>query len=695
METVSRPRITLARIAAASFIVLFQELALIRWLPEQLRALAYFPNVILISAFLGLGAGCLVARRRSLLSLWPLFLALIAGTAAYLNRFAFTQESATDHLWLLYYDLPATATVIPSIRLPIMLMFLLSALTFVPLGQYVAARLVIARDTSTSLWGYASDLAGSLAGVVAFSILSYAGTRPVVWFTIALAAALLLYESRGLMLWHAVMAFVVIVIVARSQRNTDYSPYYALRVQPRPPGFNVLTNGSLHQYAAPLRRDDPAPPRSPVDVMRSGYHLPYGLLAARPRRVLVLGAGTGNDVAVALDEGAQQVDAVEIDPVILRIGRNHPDHPYADRRVRIFNTDARAFLNHTSERYDLVVFGTLDSMTRLSALSSVRLDNYVYTADCLRAVRRHLQPGGGVAMYFWVGKRYIDQHIRALIAVGLGESPAVIQHEFVMFNSLYLAGPGFSRVAHNQPLTAEQVASVEAGIAVPTDDWPYLYLADRGVTPFYLSIIALIVGIALVTVFGVSPEMRRSLGGRQVDWVMFLFGAAFTLIETRLVTEMNLVWGATWLTSAVVFGSILATIIAATLLMQLRPLRWGAAAGGLMTAMLITWLIPAHTMVGLAPSLRLLASALFAGLPVFFASCCFALLFREREQPDVAFGWNMLGAVVGGLLEFTSMALGIKAMALLAGVAYLLALLVRERALRPASAAPGVARQGG
>jgi O-antigen/teichoic acid export membrane protein len=87
-------------------------------------------------------------------------------------------------------------------------------------------------------------------------------------------------------------------------------------------------------------------------------------------------------------------------------------------------------------------------------------------------------------------------------------------------------------------------------------------------------------------------------------------------------------------------------------------------------------------MVGLGPTLRLLASALFAGLPVFFASCCFALLFREREQPDVAFGWNMLGAVVGGLLEFTSMALGIKAMALLAGVAYLLALLVRERSLR-------------
>ncbi len=45
----------------------------------------------------------------------------------------------------------------------------------------------------------------------------------------------------------------------------------------------------------------------------------------------MIGAGSGNDVSRALQWGAQHVDAVEIDPVIQRLGvENHPDHPYAD-----------------------------------------------------------------------------------------------------------------------------------------------------------------------------------------------------------------------------------------------------------------------------------------------------------------------------------------------------------------------------
>ena len=49
------PRTIALEIFCASFLILFQELALIRWMPGQVRVLAYFPNLILISAFLGLG----------------------------------------------------------------------------------------------------------------------------------------------------------------------------------------------------------------------------------------------------------------------------------------------------------------------------------------------------------------------------------------------------------------------------------------------------------------------------------------------------------------------------------------------------------------------------------------------------------------------------------------------------------------
>src|SRR5206468_1195587 len=73
----------------------------------------------------------------------------------------------------------------------------------------------------------------------------------------------------------------------------------------------------------------------------------------------------------------------------------------------------------------------------------------------------------------------------------------------------------------------------------------------------------------------------------------------------------------------------------------------------------------------------------FVGAPIFFAAACFALLFRERSQAGTAFGWNLLGAVAGGLLEFTSMAVGLKALLLVALAAYLGAALVHLRRRGP------------
>ena len=91
--------------------------------------------------------------------------------------------------------------------------------------------------------------------------------------------------------------------------------------------------------------------------------------------VAIVGAGTGNDVAAALRAKPGHVDAIEIDPVILQVGEErHPEKPYQDPRVRVVNNDARTFLRNTSNTYDLIVYGLLDSHTLLSQGSSVRLE---------------------------------------------------------------------------------------------------------------------------------------------------------------------------------------------------------------------------------------------------------------------------------------------------------------------------------
>ena len=76
----------------------------------------------------------------------------------------------------------------------------------------------------------------------------------------------------------------------------------------------------------------------PRDAAFPAYALPHLLnrdAGGRPfGQVLIIGAGSGNDVSRALAWGAHRVDAVEIDPVIQRIGkRDHPDRPYDDPRV--------------------------------------------------------------------------------------------------------------------------------------------------------------------------------------------------------------------------------------------------------------------------------------------------------------------------------------------------------------------------
>ncbi|HUJ28588.1 MAG TPA: hypothetical protein VLW85_21345 [Myxococcales bacterium] len=661
-----------AELALISFAVLFQELVLIRWVPSALRVLAYFPNVILLSAFLGLGIGCLRAGKRSLFALWPVSLLAITAAAIALSRVAFTQEAPTEHLWLLYADLGPNAPVVRDVRPPIVLAFLVGTLSFVAPGQLLAERLESFTRKGRPLTGYAWDLAGSLLGTAAFAAACFLWTRPLVWFSVVIAAMAVLAGRR----WYALAlgAATLVLVGWVAEHHQTWSPYYALEVVSRPqpqsgpPAVEVRANGSLHQVAMAL--GSTVPDGAMVEDVRNGYRIPYRRLGRKPGRVLVLGAGSGNDVAVALAEGAESVDAVEIDPAIASLGRRiHPDLPYNDPRVRLHVDDARSFLENTRERWDLIVFGTLDSMTRLSALSSVRLDNFVYTAECLRAARAHLTPQGGVALYFMVGAAHIHKRLLATLAASFDEPPQVVGQFHYLFNTIYLAGPAFA-----QPDAAQARSELAAAIGPEepsTDDWPYLYLAHRGVTGFYISLIFIFALLAAAGVFAASPELRQ--GGPDLE--MFLLGLGFLLLETRSVTEMTLVWGVTWLTSAVVFFSILLMALLGTL----RPLPPRVSLACLSAALIVGYLTPTSLLLARSLPLRLLLSVGFVGLPVFFASMLFSALYATRAHAGVAFGWNLLGAVAGGLLEFSAMALGIKAMHLLALVAYLCTGLLRAR----------------
>ncbi len=661
---------------AASFAALLLELALIRWLPGHVRVIAYFPNLVLIAAFLGLGVGALLRSRSS--ALLGAGVLAVVGLGLGLGRIAFTAEGTGDHLWLLYYDLPHDAPVVKGVILPIALVFGLVALTFMPLGGAIAGRIRRFQEGGRTLAGYALDLLGSLAGVLVFLGFSAGGVRPVWWFATALAAAFLSVPVRApIRLAFLLPALAALALVQTTDHARWYSPYYAIDLAPpdESGGISVLTNGSLHQVMMDLREHAPGRDTFTRESMRIGYQIPVLNMRPLPRRALVLGAGTGNDVAVLLDAGVPEVHAVEIDPVILEIGRTiHPARPYSDPRVIVHNTDARAFLESTDLTFDLIIFGTLDSMTRLSALGNVRLDNFVYTLESVRAAKARLAPGGGLALMFMVQEIYIEEHLIAILYQAFDAPPLVSRGRHAVFNRLYLAGPGFAHLA-SDPLFRDMTFPQRPAFA-PNDDWPYLYMEKPSVPRFYFSIGAVVIGISLLFLLTISAPLRQAVLRGRIDVEMMLFGAGFLLVETSFVTEMNLLFGATWRTSAIVFAALLFALLVSTLAAARRRIDARYALAGVIVSLLVAALLPLRTLAPAAELPRILFAVLVCGVPVSCAGLAFAARFGARDDANTAFGWNVIGAVVGGVLELSSMLIGLHALFFLAALLYLLTLLV-------------------
>src|SRR5205814_3507741 len=198
---------------------------------------------------------------------------------------------------------------------------------------------------------------------------------------------------------------VALLVVYRMQGDSLWSPYYRITVFQDRDDTVVEVNHIFHQSMAR------------VDRKEYFYQWPYAVFGDTFDNVLVLGAGSGTDVAAALRHGAKHVDAVEIDPVILRLGaERHPDRPYADPRVRIVNDDARHFLATTATRYDLIVFALIDSLTVQSSFSGVRLESYMFTEESFRAVRAHLTPRGAVALYNYFREKWLVDRLANTVA---------------------------------------------------------------------------------------------------------------------------------------------------------------------------------------------------------------------------------------------------------------------------------------
>ena len=282
-------------------------------MPAHVRLLSYFSNFILLASFLGIGVGCLLAPARIRLFAWfPLLQAAVIAIVYFFklevdgpDRRATSSSRAArrrSRCW-------SRRTLL----LPVL--FVIVAALFATVAQRMAREM----STLPPLRAYTINILGSLAGVVAFAVMSWRELSPIWWFGVAFVAVFVIanLDAERTRRRRALAAFNFVGLltfslglVGQLAGDAIWSPYYKIGVQHRDNDETVVeVNNIFHQSIAP------------VDHKEYFYQWPYMAFGNTFKNVLILGAGSGTDVAAALRHGVEHVDAVEIDPVIIRLGK--------------------------------------------------------------------------------------------------------------------------------------------------------------------------------------------------------------------------------------------------------------------------------------------------------------------------------------------------------------------------------------
>ncbi len=676
----------------ASTLTLFAELALIRWIATEVRIFAYAKNLALLLCFLGFGLGCALARQparwmtaaRAFLGL-ILIVRLPWRSGQVMENLSQSLGAAQDvQIWGSALSRHWTAFLLAA-ALTTILLWLITSI-FIPLGQTVSRQIELA---PRPLYGYSWNLAGSLAGILSFFAVSWLALPPPIWFVAVLGGMALLTSARleRVLLVAATVPVALLLHDPSTPHHFNlWTPYQQIEVEEQafPDGeifrTEIRTNHAAYQAIVNLSHDflDRHPRLLTEPPDENPYNLPFRFASTNPK-VMIVGSGTGNDVAGALRNGSRAVDAVEIDPAILRIGHRHPERPYDDPRVAIHLTDARAFMKRTTTKYDLILFGLLDSHTQLSDYSNMRIDNFVYTEESFREARALLAPDGVLFVKFQVNHPWLGRRLAEMLSDTFGKAPAV----FVVPSS-YSAGAFSFAISASGQVEGKLAADARLlhfvdthrptfldlpATSVTTDDWPYLYHQGHWIPGIFFLLSFLVVLLAASFYFQI-PEARS----RVPSLFFFSMGAGFLLLETQVVSRLALYFGTTWQVNGIVIAAILAALLLANYVIEKQRTPWPRSwtLAGILLGIAFAYLVPFSHIPGPAAWVGAMAAVVFA-IPVFFAGLLFASEFRVTDSPAAALAANMLGAVVGGLLENLSLITGMKALLLVAAVLYALA----------------------
>ena len=637
--TTRRPAIQLFLTAPS---LLFVDLLLIRLIPANVIYVGFFRNFLLMASFLGIGLGILWGRDPRRIAISPFGPLLLALALLVTQVQVAIHLDTPDEIFALGSSHGADTNFIFLAILVILVTVIMAGLA-VPLGRLL--------NSMPPLRAYSLDILGSMAGIALFTVLSAGWTPPVVWFIVLGLIASALGIANGLSRTSTItagsLAGVVLVVGLSAGPNETWSPYYKIDEYTESGVRAVNVNGIPHQALWPA--DAP---------LREFYEQIYRWFPDRTYdNVLIIGAGSGTDVSIALKHGAGHIDAVEIDPAIQAIGvRHHPDRPYDDPRVTRIVEDGRAFLRRTTERYDLVIFALPDSLTLVSTSANLRLESFLFTTEAFHDVRDHLAEDGAVVLYNYYREGWLPQKIGGMLQEAFGSAPIIRLH-----------GQGAATIAAGPMIAALDGApppgdDADTGLITTTpqaatDDWPFLYLREPSIAGYYLAALLTIVGLAVLLIARAAYRSGTSI--RRFSPHFFVLGIAFLLLETRSLAMFSLLFGTTWLVNSLVFFAILASVLLAIVINQrVRFESPRLLYLGLFGSIALTLALSPSALLIEPVWLRYVLAATLAFAPVFFANLVFSYSFRETKTADMAFASNLLGAVVGGAIEYIALITG-------------------------------------
>ena len=687
-------------IFVVSVVGLLLEMMLIRWIGTEIRIFAYLQNTVLIVCFLGLGMGCFTCKRP--VNMGRGLIALLLITAMLSIPFARAIGARITENLSVLGDLVIWGQTSPTGLVAILFnvvwglvltfgIMLLMWEIFVPMGRLLGRGM---NEHPNTIAAYSVNVGGSLIGIWLFVMLSAWATSPFVW--VAVCAVLLAYfagEGRERLRNLGYIATTVMVAVFAGY-ETDalevaWSPYQKLTLAPSDhpdwPGVNfIYVNNTGYQALvdnsdAAVRADARVAPET---YGLTQYDIPMQF-HPHPKRVLVVGAGSGNDVAGALRGGAEAVTAVEIDPAIIDFGRRfHPERPYDSAKVRVVNDDARSYFATSQEKFDVIIFGLLDSHTT-TAMTNARLDHYVYTRESIARARTLLADGGVMVLSFDAMRMFIADRMSHCIEEVFGERPLAFRitpNSRSWGGTMFVAGDQSAiqtRIAQNERLgqmiaawQASNPLTITNSARVATDDWPYIYLEKPSIPTLYLLLAVLLGGLVLYGRHQLGTSGAK-LSWRRADWHFFLLGSAFMLLETQNISKASVVLGNTWLVNAVIVSGIMMMILLSNLIAsQLKRIPRLPVAACLIGTCLALYFVDLSRFAFLPFTIKAIVVGSLTTLPMLFSGLIFIDSFAKTKHKDSALGANLMGALVGGALQSVTYVIGIKALLLVVAALY-------------------------